>query len=219
MTTMIELSHRIEHGMTTYQGLPGPMIADFMSREESRSRYEPGTEFQIGTIQMVANTGTYVDAPFHRFAEGNDLSQLPLASVANLPGITFQVAAEERAIRPDLFAGHELAGRAVLIHTGWSRRWRTEEYFNGRHPFVTGAAAEYLVEAKAALVGIDSYNIDNTETGARPAHTALLAAGIPVAEHLRGLEDLPGAGYRFFAVPPPIKGLGTFPVRAFALLD
>jgi kynurenine formamidase len=219
MTAMIDLSHRIEHGMTTYHGLPGPMIEDFLGREESRSRYDPGTEFQIGSIQMVANTGTYLDSPFHRFADGSDLSDLPLASIANLPGITFQFAAEARAIESDLFAGHEVAGKAVLIHTGWSRHWRTDEYFNGLHPFLTAGAAEYLVEAKAALVGIDSYNIDNTEGGGRPAHTALLAAGIPIVEHLRGLEDLPASGYRFFAVPPPIKGMGSFPVRAFALIN
>lgn len=219
MSVMIDLSHQIEHGMTTYHGLPGPMIEDFMGREESRSRYEPGTEFQIGTIQMVANTGTYLDSPFHRYADGADLSGLALDSLANLSGITFRVAAESRAIDPDLFTGHDLTGKAVLIHTGWARHWRTDEYFNGLHPFLTAAAAEHLVEAKATLVGIDSYNIDSTESGARPVHTSLLAAGIPIVEHLRGLEDLPTAGYRFFSVPPRVVGMGTFPVRAFALLD
>ncbi|MEO6390320.1 MAG: cyclase family protein [Pyrinomonadaceae bacterium] len=219
MSAFIDLSHAIEHGMTTYHPLPGPLIEDYLGRDDSRTRYAPGTEFQIGSIQMVANTGTYVDSPFHRFAEGMDLSQLPLSSLANLSGITFRVTPDAGAITPDIFSTHELRGRAVLIHSGWSRFWRTDEYHSGRHPYLTDSAAEFLVEARVALVGIDSYNIDDTKGGARPAHTRLLQAEIPIVEHLCGLEDLPDDGYHFFAVPPPVKGMGSFPVRAFALIN
>jgi arylformamidase len=219
MTAFVELSHPIEHGMTTYKGLPGPMIEDFLGREESRAHYEPGTSFHIGSIQLVANTGTYVDSPFHRFAEGVDLAGLALSSLADLDSVVFRVAADTRAIEPDIFGAQDLKGKAVLMHTGWSRHWRTDEYLSGRHPFLTAATARQLKESGVALVGIDSYNIDDTGDGARPVHTALLGAGIPVVEHLRGLEDLPDRGFRFFAVPPPITGLGTFPVRAFAIIN
>jgi kynurenine formamidase len=218
MPGFIDLSHPIESGMITYKGLPGPVIVDHLSREASRSHYEPGTEFQIGKIEMVANTGTYLDSPFHRFADGADLAALPLTSLAGLEGVTFRVAAETHAIDSDLFSRAPLCGKAVLIHTGWSRHWRTEQYSSGWHPFLTGPAAGYLADAGVALVGIDSYNIDDTVGGARPAHTILLAASIPIVEHLCRLEDLPDDGYRFSAVPPLVKGMGTFPVRAFAEL-
>lgn len=216
---LIDVSHEVEHGMVTYQGLPAPLICDFLSREASRSRYAPGTEFQIGKIEMVANTGTYVDSPFHRYADGKDLAALPLASLADLPTVVIRAPfARGRAIGPEAFAGHELAGRAVLVDTGWDRHWRTDAYFAG-NPFLTRDAARRLVDAGAALVGIDSLNIDDTGDLARPAHTELLGAEIPIAEHLCGLASLPDEGARFFAVPVKVRGFGTFPVRAFAIAD
>lgn len=215
---MIDLSHPIEHGMETYRGLPGPVIEDHLSRAASRSHYAPGTEFHIGRISMVANTGTYLDAPSHRFADGADVAALDLPGLADLPGVVVRVTGiRERAIPAAAFAAHEVRGRAVLVHTGWDRHWRTEAYFAG-HPFLTADAAAHLRDAGAALVGIDSLNIDDTEDGARPAHTTLLAAGIPIVEHLRGLEQLPAGGFRLTAVPAPVRGLGTFPVRAFAVI-
>jgi kynurenine formamidase len=214
---LIDLSHTVEHGMETYPGLPGPLICDYLTREQSRSHYAPGTEFQIGRINMVANTGTYVDAPFHRFAQGKDLSQLPLSSLADLPAVVVRVPPDAgRAITAASFAGLDVRGTAVLVHTGWSRHWRTREYFEG-HPFLTEDAALLLRDGGAALVGIDSLNIDSIDDGRRPVHTTLLGAGIPVAEHLRGLELLPDAPCRFFAVPVKISVFGTFPVRAFAI--
>ena len=215
MSTMIDLSHEVEHGMVTYRGLPAPVIGDHLTREASRGLYAEGTEFYIGKIEMVANTGTYLDAPFHRFADGRDLAELPLASLADLEGVT--VRAGGRDVGADAFDGLDVRGKAVLVNTGWSRHWRTEPYFEG-HPFLTRGAAEHLAAAGAALVGIDSYNIDDTADAARPAHTALLRADIPIVEHLCRLEELPAAGYRFFAVPVKVKAFGTFPVRAFALL-
>jgi arylformamidase len=203
--------------MITYKGLPAPVICDFLSREASRQHYTAGTEFHIGRIDMVANTGTYVDAPFHRYRDGKDLSELPLSSLANLPAVVVRVPPDRRAVDAAAFDRLDVAGKAVLIHTGWSRHWRTDQYFEG-HPFLTGAAAELLRERGAALVGIDSYNIDDTGDGARPVHSTLLAAGIPIAEHLTGLEQLPGEGFRFFAVPVKVKAFGTFPVRAFGLV-
>jgi len=214
---MIDVSHVIEHGMVTYAGLPGPAISDHLSREASRARYAPGTEFQIGRIEMVANTGTYVDAPFHRFATGSDLSQLPLASVADLPCVVVRVPpGAPRAIDDLPFGDEDARGRAVLFHTGWDRHWRTDAYSKG-HPHLTQALAERLVAAGAALVGIDSFNIDAIDTGERPVHTALLGAGVPVAEHLTNLAAAPERGGRFFAVPAPVRGMGTFPVRAFVI--
>src|SRR5262245_15677230 len=199
--------------MVTYKGLPAPLICDFLNREQSRQLYAPGTEFQIGKIEMVANTGTYPDSPFHRFADGKDLSKLPLESLANLDAVVVRIERSARRITPGAFGSLDLAGKAVLFHTGWDAHWRTDRYFEG-HPFLTGDAAAYLAEAGAVLVGIDSLNIDDTADMARPVHTALLGAGIPVAEHLTGLAGLPGDGFRFFAVPVKVKGLGTFPVRA-----
>lgn len=215
---LIDVSHVVENGLVTYRGLPAPVICDYLSREESRAHYSAGTEFQIGKIDMVANTGTYVDSPFHRFADGKDLSELDLASLANLNGRVIRVTGRaERAISPADLEGLDLGGKAVLIHTGWDRHWKTEQYFDG-HPYLTGDAAQYLAEAGPALVGIDSYNIDDTDDGSRPVHSILLRAGIPIAEHLCGLDRLPDEGFRFFAVPVKVKGFGTFPVRAFALV-
>lgn len=211
---LIDLSHTIEDGMVTYKGLPAPLICDHLSREASRANYDAGTEFQIGRIEMVGNTGTYLDTPFHRYADGEDLSQVGLERVAGLPGMVVR-AQGERAVDADRFADLDVRGKAVLVHTGWARHWRTDAYFED-HPFLTEAAAAALVEAGAALVGIDSHNIDDTRTRARPAHTLLLGAGIPICEHMRGLELLPDAGFRFTAAPPKVAGFGTFPVRAFA---
>ena len=215
---LVDLSHTVEAGMITYRGLPAPVICDYLSREESRLHYAHGTEFNIGRIDMVANTGTYVDSPFHRFADGADLAELPLERLADLEAVVVAAPDGVRAVGAPAFAGLEVSGRAVLVHTGWSRYWRTDQYFEG-HPFLTAEAAAYLRDGGAALVGIDSLNIDDTADGARPVHTALLRAGIPIAEHLTGLEQLPAAGSRFFAVPVKVRGFGTFPVRAFARLS
>jgi len=212
-----DLSHVIEHGMTTYPGLPGPLICDFLSREASRARYAPGVEFQIGKIEMVANTGTYLDAPFHRYPGAIDIAELPLASLARLEAIVVRARGAGRAIGPEAFAGRDVAGRAVLVRTGWDVHWGTSAYLSG-HPFLTDAAAEYLVKGGAALVGIDSLNIDDIDDGARPVHSRLLGAGIPIVEHLCNMGSLPDEGFRFSAVPAKVAGMGSWPVRAFAEL-
>src|SRR6478672_372228 len=218
MPNFIDLSHTIEHGLITYKGLPAPIICDFLSREQSRSVYGPGTKFQIGKIEMVANTGTYLDSPFHRYENGKDLSELELSSLANLGGIVLRAKSEgQRAVDVSTFGNMDVKGKAVLIHTGWSQHWRTDKYFEGTHPFLTRDAAQFLADAGAALVGIDSYNIDDTADLTRPAHSILLGAGIPIVEHMCKLADLPDEGFRFFAVPVKVKGMGTFPVRAFAI--
>src|SRR5438132_12556970 len=210
---LIDLSHTIEHGMITYAGLPPPVISDFLTREASRPRYAEGTEFQIGRMEMVANTGTYLDAPSHRFADGGDVSTIPLDAVAGVPAVVFR--GSHRSIDAASLGDLQLRGKALLIHTGWSRHWRTETYWNNQHPFVTRDAAEMLAESGVRVVGIDSYNIDDTADLTRPAHTALLRAGIFIVEHLTNLESVPDAGSRFFAVPVKVRGVGSFPVRAF----
>ena len=210
---LVELSHPIEEGMTTYKGLPGPHICDFWTREHSAGFYDDGSTFQIGRIDMVANTGTYLDTPFHRFADGEDLADIGLARLVALPGLV--VRSEEMAVDADAFADLDVAAKAVLVHTGWDRYWRTEAYYHD-HPFLTAEAARLLADRGAALVGIDSHNIDDTRTRARPVHTILLGAGILVCEHLTGLARLPHSGFVFTAAPPRIVGMGTFPVRAFA---
>jgi arylformamidase len=216
---LVDLSHEIEHGMITYPGLPAPVISDWLSRDASRARYAPGTTFQIGKIELLANTGTYVDAPFHRYDGGHDVAGYALEALAGLDGVVVRtVERAGRALDVELFRRIAVHGKAVLVHTGWDAYWRTERYGSG-HPFVTRAAAEHLAAAGAALVGIDSLNIDDAGDGARPAHSVLLAAGIPIVEHLCGLGALPDRGFRFFAVPPRVKGMGSFPVRAFAVLD
>ena len=217
MKQLIDLSHDLEHGMITYRGLPAPIICDFLSREASKAKYAADTTFQMGKIEMISNTGTYVDAPFHRYAEGKDLSELPLESLVDLDGIVFRAKPDRRAIGPELFGGSAVKGKAVLVHTGWSRHWRTDRYFES-HPYLTEAAALWLKEKGAAFVGIDSLNIDGTETGERPVHTVLLGADIPICEHLCNLEKLPDSGFRFHAAPVKVKGFGTFPVRAYAVL-
>jgi arylformamidase len=216
---LIDVCHTVEHGMITYKGLPAPVITDHLSREDSKKNYVPGTEFQIGKIQMVANTGTYLDSPFHRYADGVDLAGLDLYSLANLDGLVVRtVGSGEREIPVSTLAGLDVAGRAVLFHTGWDSRWRTDEYSDGKHPFVTEEAAKWLADSGAALVGIDSYNIDDTKGGSRPAHSILLQREIPIVEHLCGLGELPDHGFKFFAVPVKVKGFGTFPVRAFGIV-
>ncbi|MEK6575395.1 MAG: cyclase family protein [Chloroflexota bacterium] len=215
---LIDLSHTVEDGMITYKGLPAPIVCDYWTREHSRQFYAEGTEFQIGKIEMIANTGTYVDSPFHRYAHGKDLSELPLASLADLDGIVVRVPTDSRAIDRSAFANLDLHGKAVLAHTGWSRHWRTDQYFEG-HPFLTRDAAQHLADSGAAIVGIDSYNIDDTADKTRPAHAILLGADIPIIEHMTGLDQLPDRGFRFFAVPVKVKGMGTFPVRALAVVN
>ncbi|MFC5568552.1 cyclase family protein [Lysobacter yangpyeongensis] len=218
-STLIDLSHTIEDGMITYKGLPAPLICDHLSREQSRAAYAEGTEFQIGRIDMVANTGTYIDTPFHRYAHGHDLAGMPLPHAADLPGVVVRLAGfEGRAIDWQAFAATDVRGKAVLVHTGWDRHWRTDAYFEG-HPFLTEKAALHLRDEGAALVGIDSLNIDDVSGGTRPVHSVLLGADIPIVEHLTGLAALPNDGFRFWAVPPKVAGMGTFPVRAHARID
>jgi arylformamidase len=213
----LDLSHTVSDAMVTYPGLPGPIISDHLSRAASRERYAPGTEFQIGRIDMVANTGTYIDTPFHRFADGHDLSALALERVANVAAVL--VDARGPAIDAGAFAGLDLTDHAVIIRTGWDRHWGTPAYGAGGHPHLTAAAAQALVEAGVAVVGIDSVNIDATSTGERPVHTTLLGHGIPIVEHLRGLEQIPrDRPVTFTAVPVKVAGMGTFPVRAFATI-
>jgi kynurenine formamidase len=213
---LVDLSHTIENGLVTYKGLPAPIICDYLSREESKKFYEEGTTFQIGKIEMVSNTGTYVDCPFHRFENGKDLSEVELEKFAELEGIVIRVPYTKKlAVTPDQFKGYDVAGKAVLVHTGWDKNWNTDAYYTG-HPYLTKEAAEYLRDAGAKLVGIDSHNIDNTEGRTRPVHTTLLDAEILIVEHLCNLESIPEKGFKFSAVPPKFKGVGTFPVRAMA---
>jgi kynurenine formamidase len=215
---LIDLSHTIENGLVTYKGLPAPIICDYLSREDSRQFYEEGTEFQIGKIEMVANTGTYIDCPFHRFEQGRDLSEIELERLVDLDAIVISVPfCETLQITAEHFQNCEIRNRAVLIHTGWDRYWNTEDYYEN-HPYLTKKAAEYLRDRHVKLVGIDSHNIDDTSGGTRPVHTTLLGADILVVEHLCRLYLLPEEGFAFSAVPPKFKGVGTFPVRALAKL-
>lgn len=216
---LVDLSHTIEDGLITYKGLPAPVICDYLSREESRKLYEPGTEFQIGKIEMVANTGTYIDCPFHRYAHGKDLSAMPLDAFAELDAIVIRAPwRESLAVTKEHLQRHDIRHEAVLVHTGWAEHWNTESYF-ANHPFLTGEAANYLLSLGVRLVGIDSHNIDDTRQHSRPVHSILLAAEVLIVEHLCNLEALPGTGFRFSAVPPKFKGVGTFPVRAMASIE
>jgi len=217
-SAFVDLSHPVVHGVTSYRGLPAPVVCDYLSRIDSRAHYAPGTEFHIARIEMVGNSGTYVDAPFHRYAQGLDLAELPLASLAELPAVVVDVRAAGRAIDAALFRGLELRGCAVLVRTGWSVHYGSNAYFEG-HPHLTRAAAELLVAAGARLVGIDSLNIDDTNDPERPVHTLLLGAGVPIAEHLAHLDALPHTGARFSAVPAPVRAMGSFPVRAYARIE
>jgi arylformamidase len=212
---LIDLSHTVEQGVVTYKGLPAPIICDYLSREASRKLYAAGTEFQIGKIEMVANTGTYLDSPFHRYADGKDLSDLRLEQLAGLKAVKV-VAHNRPSIDASYFSGlKDLAGKAVLVETGWSRHWNTDQYYEG-HPFLTEDAARFLADARVTLVGIDSHNIDNTQDGRRPVHSTLLRRDILIVEHMTALDRVPAVGFRFSAVPVKVKGFGTFPVRAFA---
>jgi len=216
---IVDLSHVITDGMVTYKGLPGPHICDFLSREQSVANYDDGSTFQIGRIDMVANTGTYVDVPSHRFADGEDLSEVGIECFANLSAIVVRQPFESGlAVDVAVFDGIDVRGWAVLIATGWDRNWGRDSYYHD-HPFLTEAAAKRLVVERVALVGIDSHNIDDTRVRTRPVHTALLHAGIPICEHMTNLGALPDDGFRFSAVPPKVKGMGTFPVRAYAVIE
>ncbi|MEU3453922.1 cyclase family protein [Micromonospora sp. NPDC006766] len=219
---LVELSHVISDGMITLPGWPAPRITDWLTREASRASYAPGVEFHVGRIDMIANTGTYVDTPAHRWVDGVDLAGTPLGRLADLPGIVVRVPAGMRAVDRLMLAPYDVAGRAVLLHTGWAAHFGTDRYADPDAPYLTGDGADWLVEAGAALVGIDSVNIDDMSpaaAGERPAHSSLLAAGIPIVEHLTGLGDLPPEGFRFNAAPPMVAGMGTFPVRAFAVVE
>ena len=218
-TRKFDLSHVIETGMITYKGLPAPLVCDYLSRENSKAHYAEGTSFVIDRLEMVGNTGTYIDSPFHRYADGCDLAGLALDQISGVRAVVVRVAgATNRAVDWTEFAASNVKDKAVLVHTGWDRHWRTDAYFEG-HPFLTEKAAIYLRDQGARLVGIDSLNIDDTSGGARPVHTILLGAGIPIVEHLTGLEQLPVEGIRFSAVPPKVSRMGTFPVRAHAWVD
>jgi arylformamidase len=220
MRRHIDLSHTIHDGLITFKGLPGPIICDYLSREASRKNYTDGAEFQIGRIDMVSNTGTYIDCPFHRYRNGRDLSETDIERFVDLPAVVIRVPFRER-IEVTLrdFVRADVKGKAVLVHTGWSEHWNTPAYFEN-HSFLNADAATFLRNAGALLVGIDSHNIDDTRTkNGRPVHTTLLGAEILIVEHLRGLELLPLEGFLFSAVPPKMKGVGTFPVRAFATLE
>jgi kynurenine formamidase len=215
--TFIDLSHTIFDGLITYKGLPAPLICDYLSREKSKAFYDEGTTFQIGKIEMVTNTGTYIDCPFHRFESGRDLSEVSLEQFADLEALLID-ARGVMAVGPEFFTGKEIRNKAVLVFTDWAKNWNTPGYFDG-HPFLTAAAAEYLRESQVALVGIDSHNIDDTRGRSRPVHTTLLGADILIVEHMCNLGKLPASGFRFNAVPPKFKGAGTFPVRAYAKLE
>ncbi len=214
---VVDLSHPIRAGLVTYPGLPAPTITPHLTREDSRAKYAPGTEFAMDVITMIGNTGTYLDSPFHRYAGGADLAGLDLATLVGLRAEVFHLTdAATRGIRPETLADRDVSGAAVLLHTGWDRWFGQPEYGVGA-PFLTGEAAQWLIDAGAALVGIDSLNIDDTEAGGeRPAHSLLLGAGVHVVEHLTNLGVLPPSGARFTAAPPAVEGFGTFPVRAFA---
>jgi arylformamidase len=217
---LLDLSHTIHEGLITYKGLPAPVICDYLSRADSRKFYAEGTEFQIGKIELISNTGTYIDCPFHRYADGEDLSQVHLDRFACLKGITvhFDYERDGLAIGKESFEKIDLSTKAVLVNTNWSDHWGTDQYFEN-HPFLTSQAAEFLVQAGVKLVGIDSYNIDDTRTRERPVHTILLGKGILIVEHMTNLRQVPDSGFEFSAVPPKIVGMGTFPVRAFCRLE
>ena len=218
MANYIDLSHTIEDGLVTYKGLPAPIICDYLSREKSRESYAPGTEFQIGKIEMVANTGTYVDCLFHRYPDGKDLTAVAIEAFADLDGLVVRADYNQGlAVDVACFTEKPVRGRAVLVHTGWDVGWNTSGYYQD-HPFLTAEAALYLRDQGARLVGIDAMNIDDTRGRSRPVHSTLLAAEILIVEHLCNLGQLPAEGFTFSAVPPKIKGMGTFPVRAMARL-
>jgi len=212
---LIDLSHTVHDGLVTYKGLPPPLICDFVSREASKRLYADGTTFQIGSIELCSNTGTYIDTPWHRYQDGRDLSEIDLDSVAQLKGVKVHIGPERAVIDADAFEGIDVDGCAVLIQTDWSRHWNTEAYYEG-HPYLSEAAAVHLRDAGARLVGIDTYNIDDVSGGERPVHSVLLGAEVLIVEHMTNLSEVPESGFRFYAVPVKVRGMGTFPVRAFA---
>jgi kynurenine formamidase len=216
---LVDLSHTISAGLVTYPGIPVPAVHPHLTREASRSHYAEGTEFALDVITLAGNTGTYLDSPYHRYADGADLADLQLETLVDLPLELFRLTdATERGIPATVFYDRELRGTAVLLHTGWDRHFGTPGYATGA-PYLRGEAAAYLIKAGAALVGIDSINIDDAETSReRPAHSQLLAAGLHVVEHLTNLAAVPPTGARFTAVPPKVREFGSFPVRAFARL-
>ncbi len=215
MGRLIDLSHTIEDGLVTYKGLPAPIICDYLSREASKEIYAEGTTFQVGKIEMCSNTGTYLDSPFHRYEKGKDLSELDLESIASLIGAKITIPEEITAIDEKWFHNTEISGKAVLVQTGWSRHWNTEQYYEG-HPYLTEDAALFLKNNGAKLVGIDTYNIDDVSGKDRPVHSVLLGSDILIVEHMCNLESVLSSNFKFYAVPVKIKGFGTFPVRAFA---
>lgn len=215
----IDVSHTIEHGMLTYPGIPGPVITDFWTRVDSREHYANGTEFYIGKIEMAANTGTYVDSPFHRYADGKDVSELPLDSLADLEGIVIRYPlVNGRAVNKQCLEKHDVKGKAVLIHTGWDQHWRNDRYFRG-HSYLTEDAADFLLHEGAILAGIDSLNIDDTDDLTRPVHSLLLGANIPIIEHMCNLQFVPDCGFKFYAIPVKVRRFGSFPVRAFCIVS
>jgi kynurenine formamidase len=214
---VIDLSHVVESGMTTHPGLPGPIVCDFLSRADSRSRYAEGVEFHIGRIDMVANTGTYIDSPFHRYENGDDISKLSLSSLVDMECVVVNVPfATTRVISAAAFANVDVRGKAVLVNTGWDVNWQKPAYLGDDNPHLTEDAAAALAERGAALVGIDSVNIDSLVDKRRPVHTILLGRQIPIVEHLCNLGSITGEA-RFFAAPVAVRGVGTFPVRAYAI--
>jgi kynurenine formamidase len=218
MPGFVELSHQIVAGMKTYPGLPEPKVEILLDYEASHERYQNKAEFYIASLHLCGNTGTYVDAPRHRYRTGIDLAGLSLEQLANLPALVIDATKAGRAIGGDAFRRLDLTGRAVLFRTDFSKRWGTPAYF-ADNPFLTADAAELLVSKQPAFVGIDSLNIDDTGDPSRPAHTKLLGAGIPICEHMTNLEALPASGGRLHAVPIAWVGGGTFPVRAYAIVD
>jgi len=214
----VDLSHTIKNGEVTYKGLPAPLVCDYLTREESKPNYEEGTSFQIGKIEMLGNTGTYLDCPFHRYEDGDDLSALPIHQLADIEGILIEAPYQDQLeVGIERFKGLELRGKAILVYTGWSNFWQTDNYFE-HHPYLSEGAASFLVEQEVALVGIDSHNIDNTNWNRRPVHSSLLKNNILIVEHLTNLKSLLDLSFTFTAIPPKIESFGTFPVRAFATL-
>ena len=211
---LIDLSHHIYDGLVTYKGLPAPIICDYLSREQSQKIYGDDYQVQIGKIEMVTNTGTYLDSPFHFDAQGDDLADLPLEMLADLPAVVVD-ASDKIEVGAEFFRDLDVSGKAVLVKTNWSKHWNTEQYFEN-HAYLTEEAALLLVARGAKLVGIDSHNIDDTRGKLRPVHKTLLGNNVLICEHMTNLDQLPLSGFRFFAVPPKITGVGTFPVRAFA---
>ncbi|MEI6216581.1 MAG: cyclase family protein [Actinomycetes bacterium] len=217
---VVDLSHTIREGLITYPGLPSPVISPHLTRAAATKIYAPGTTFAMDLITMIGNTGTYLDSPFHRYSDGADLAGLKLETLVELETEVFNLSASTtRGIEPSQLVGRELSGKAILLHTGWDKYFGEVSYAKGA-PFLSKAGAEFLISSGVVLVGIDSLNIDDTESGGeRPAHTLLLGTGIHVVEHLTNLGQLPDTGARFTAAPPKVEGFGTFPVRAFATFD